>query len=61
MKASGSKVNDYSDISDRDPTTDITGAELEDLTDGGETIGHTHANMLIGEYVPAFKTLVITS
>lgn len=34
---------DYSDISANDASTDVTGAELEELTDGSETELHSHA------------------
>lgn len=43
MQASGHNQHDYDDVSDHDPATDVTGAELEDLTDGGESTGHSHA------------------
>ncbi len=33
----------YADISANDASTDVTGAELEELTDGSETILHSHA------------------
>lgn len=34
---------DYTDISANDAATDVTGAELEELTDGSETTLHSHA------------------
>ena len=37
---------DYSDISNNDINTDITGAELEELTDGSETTLHDHAGLV---------------
>jgi hypothetical protein len=35
---------DYADISANDAATDVTGAELEELTDGSSTTLHTHAD-----------------
>lgn len=35
--------DDYDDISANDASTDVTGSELEELTDGSETTLHTHA------------------
>jgi predicted GH43/DUF377 family glycosyl hydrolase len=35
---------DYDDISANDADTDVTGAELEELTDGSETALHSHAS-----------------
>lgn len=37
---------DYDYVSDNDPATDVTAAELEELTDGSETSLHTHSNPL---------------
>jgi len=34
---------DYTDISGNDAATDVSGAELEELTDGSETVLHSHA------------------
>ncbi len=35
---------DYDDISGEDDDTDVTGAELEELTDGSETVLHIHSH-----------------
>lgn len=47
MWASGKKVGEstdvYSDISGRDAGTDVSAAELEELTDASETTLHSHA------------------
>ena len=39
---SASSDLDYDDISTNDSSTDVTGAELEELTDGSETTLHSH-------------------
>lgn len=39
----GGTTDDHSGISDNDGATDVTGAELEELTDGSETVKHSHA------------------
>jgi len=41
--AAGGGVESYSDLSALDGGTDVTGAELEELTDGSETTLHSHA------------------
>ena len=45
---------DYDDISTNDANTDVTGAELEELTDGSETTLHSHADE-IAETIPHFS------
>jgi len=35
-------IQDYDDISNNDGATDVTGAELEELSDGSETTLHSH-------------------
>lgn len=39
---------DYTDVSGNDENTDVTGAELEELTDGSETTLHSHAGAQSG-------------
>jgi len=39
----GAAAPDYTDISNNDAATDVTGAELEELTDGSVTVLHSHA------------------
>jgi hypothetical protein len=39
----GTVVVDYASVSAQDGDTDVTGAELEELTDGSETTLHSHA------------------
>jgi len=41
--AEGPSADDYDDISDNDADTDVTGAELEELSDNSETTLHSHA------------------
>lgn len=47
-------VYDYSDISGADSSTDVTAAELEELTDGSATTLHSHSG---GASLEVFQTL----
>ena len=40
----GDTTAKYSDISDNDSATDVSGSELEELTDGSQTTLHSHAS-----------------
>jgi len=45
---------DYDDVSGNDGDTDVTGAELEELTDGSETTLHSHAST-VAAVVPHYS------
>ena len=48
---------DYSDISGNDADTDVTAAELEELTDGSITTLHIHSEIIVNSPEPHDSTL----
>lgn len=49
---------DYSDVSGADAGTNITAAELEELTDGSETTLHTHSEKVSGNKVADITSIM---